>query len=199
MNALTTADRSEEIERYLAGVAAALADLPGNLRQELLEDLPDHLAEIAADDPASLDSRLGPPPAYAAELRAAAGVDATTSKRRNDRWTDVVAAVRPHVHTVDERVGRLIGYDRLADLLVQLRPRLVDSPRLPLRGRPAPRKTRRPARPKNRRGARRTCQAVPPAAPAPAPPRRRATPTAGSACSSSSTTGTCRPAGRPAS
>lgn len=111
-----------EIDRYFAGVSAALADLPEQVRQELLEDLPDHLAEIAADDPASLDERLGPPPAYAAELRAAAGLDVTAPKRRANRLDAAVAALRPHLRTFDEQVGQLIGYDRLVDFLVQLRP-----------------------------------------------------------------------------
>jgi hypothetical protein len=122
MNTSIAADRAPEIERYLAGVTAALADLPEKVRQELLDDLPDHLAEIAADDPAPLDSRLGSPPAYAAELRAAVGVDVTKHRHHADRWAEVVAQVRPHLRTFDERVGRLIGYDRLVDLLVQLRP-----------------------------------------------------------------------------
>lgn len=118
MNASAAPGRADEIERYLAGVSAALADLPVPVRQELLEDLPDHLAEIAADDPATLDSRLGPPPAYAAELRAAIGVDVTKHRQR----AGVLAALRPHARTFDEKVGRLIGYDRLVDFLVQLRP-----------------------------------------------------------------------------
>ena len=111
-----------EIERYISGVSAALADLPDPVRQELLEDLPDHLAEIAADDPASLDDRLGPPASYAAELRAATGVDVGKHERSPARVAATIAALRPHARTFDETVGRMIGYDRLVDFLVQLRP-----------------------------------------------------------------------------
>lgn len=111
-----------EVERYISGVSAALADLPDAVRQELLEDLPDHLAEIAADDPASLDDRLGPPASYAAELRAATGVDVEKRERSPQRVAATIAALRPHARTFDETVGRLIGYDRLVDFLVQLRP-----------------------------------------------------------------------------
>jgi hypothetical protein len=111
-----------EIERYISGVSAALADLPDPVRQELLEDLPDHLAEIAADDPASLDDRLGPPASYAAELRAATGVDVGKHERSPARVAATIAALRPHARTFDETVGRLIGYDRLVDFLAQLRP-----------------------------------------------------------------------------
>jgi hypothetical protein len=119
MNGRTAASRAAEIDQYIDGVWDALCDLPDDVRQELLEDLPDHLAEIAADDPASLDSRLGPPSAYAAELRAATGVEVTKHRRSRP---DVIATLRPHAHTFDKKVGELIGYDRLVDFLVQLRP-----------------------------------------------------------------------------
>jgi hypothetical protein len=118
----TALSRAAEIDRYIDGVAAALADLPDDERQELLEDLPDHLAEIAADDPASLDSRLGPPPAYAAELRAATGVDAAKDRRRVNQFVEAWTTVRPHLMAFDEKVGQLIGYDRLTEFLVLLRP-----------------------------------------------------------------------------
>jgi len=59
---------------YASAVRAALAGLPAEHREVLLEDLEDHLAEIAAESGGSLDERLGTPEAYAAELRAAYGV-----------------------------------------------------------------------------------------------------------------------------
>lgn len=122
MNASTAPSRAAEVERYIAGVSAALADLPDSVRQELLEDLPDHLAEIAADDPAALDDRLGSPEAYAAELRAATGVDVSDPGPRRDRLAETITALRPHALAFDAKVGQLIGYDRLVDFLVQLRP-----------------------------------------------------------------------------
>lgn len=59
---------------YLAAVGAALADLPAADRADLLDDVAQHLAEVAAETDASLSSTLGSPAAYAADLRAAAGL-----------------------------------------------------------------------------------------------------------------------------
>ncbi|MBO3750747.1 hypothetical protein J5X84_32120 [Streptosporangiaceae bacterium NEAU-GS5] len=56
---------------YAQAVRDALADLPEAERDELLEDLDDHLADIAAESETPLEERLGSPEAYAAELRAA--------------------------------------------------------------------------------------------------------------------------------
>ncbi|MEV4175623.1 hypothetical protein [Nonomuraea sp. NPDC049709] len=58
-------------EQYAQAVREALAGHPE--REELLEDLDDHLAEIAADSGLPLEDRLGPPEAYAEELAAAYG------------------------------------------------------------------------------------------------------------------------------
>ncbi|GIH63136.1 DUF1700 domain-containing protein [Microbispora siamensis] len=58
---------------YAAAVREALADLPARDRDALLEDLDEHLAEVAAEPGMSLEERLGSPEAYAAELRAAYG------------------------------------------------------------------------------------------------------------------------------
>ncbi|MEV6031344.1 hypothetical protein AB0L65_09355 [Nonomuraea sp. NPDC052116] len=58
-------------EQYAQAVRDALADHPE--RGELLEDLDDHLAEIAAESELPLEDRLGPPEVYAEELAAAYG------------------------------------------------------------------------------------------------------------------------------
>ena len=59
------------VTEYAAAVRAALADVPEPDRTELLEDLEDHLGEIAVESTESLTARLGTPEAYAAELRSA--------------------------------------------------------------------------------------------------------------------------------
>jgi hypothetical protein len=59
---------------YLEAVEEALAGLPELERQELLDDLADHLTELAAED-GPLADRLGPPDRYAAELVASAGIE----------------------------------------------------------------------------------------------------------------------------
>jgi hypothetical protein len=72
-------------EEYLDGVRAALADLPAPEVAEILDDVRAHLADLTAElggeaDVAALTARLGPPSAYAAELRAAAGYPAAEPK-----------------------------------------------------------------------------------------------------------------------
>lgn len=64
--------------RFLAGVRAALADLPASELQEILDDVRSHLSDLAAElgdalDDRAVAARLGTPAGYAAELRAAAG------------------------------------------------------------------------------------------------------------------------------
>jgi hypothetical protein len=65
-----------EVARYASAVRAAFADLPAAERELLLEDLEDHLQEVAAEAGGPLSERLGRPEAYAAELRASAGLPA---------------------------------------------------------------------------------------------------------------------------
>ncbi len=60
-------------EDYLRGVGSALGDLPWRQRQELLTELRAHLADFPADT--DLTERLGTPDQYAADLRAAEGLE----------------------------------------------------------------------------------------------------------------------------
>ncbi len=70
---------TRQAQDYLAAVEEELADLPGEDRSALLEDLAQHLDSLAAeDDDRPVAVRLGPPAAYAADLRAAAGLPART-------------------------------------------------------------------------------------------------------------------------
>ncbi|SCL19291.1 Uncharacterized membrane protein [Micromonospora rhizosphaerae] len=109
----------QEIADYVDRVRAALADLPPAVRDELTEDLPEHLAEVAAEADGSLVDRLGEPEAYAAELRAAAGADAPAGNRR-------LAAARvrlgARLRALDTRLGPLLGYASTTDFLRLLRP-----------------------------------------------------------------------------
>jgi hypothetical protein len=79
----TTVD--DDVARYAAAVRAAFADLPTPTAELLLEDLEDHLQEVAAEAGGPLEERLGAPAAYAAELRASAGLPAPGSTRRRAR------------------------------------------------------------------------------------------------------------------
>lgn len=115
--------REQEIARYVEEVRQALADLPPQVRDELLEDLPEHLAEVAAETDGPLVDRIGPAQAYAAELRGAAGLRPPAGGRNLDQKISAgVAAVRGRLRAVDAKVGPLIGYARLSDYLPLLRP-----------------------------------------------------------------------------
>jgi hypothetical protein len=71
---------SRQTQDYLAAVEHELADLAGEDRSALLEDLALHLDALAAeDDDRPIAVRLGPPADYAADLRAAAGLPARGS------------------------------------------------------------------------------------------------------------------------
>ncbi len=105
---------------YAAAVREALADLPAGDREALLEDLDDHLAEIAAESGVPLEDRLGSPEAYAAELRAAYGgrtrdADLSVAARVGRRVTGIGGAVHA-------RLLRLPPYRQAAAFLPDLRP-----------------------------------------------------------------------------
>lgn len=89
---MTTTTRNAEVEAYLAGVATALADLPDDDRQDLLDELGAHLDELSHETDAPLHARLGAPADYAAELRAAAGLPPATR-----RVPGIAERLRPHL------------------------------------------------------------------------------------------------------
>jgi hypothetical protein len=75
-------DQASDVATYAASVRAALSDLPSDEAAVLLEDLEDHLREIAAETGGTLTERLGPPEQYAQELRTAYGATTSASPRR---------------------------------------------------------------------------------------------------------------------
>lgn len=88
MNDTIEGAAENQVARYASAVRAAFADLPGPDRELLLEDLEDHLQEVAAEAGGPLAERLGRPEAYAAELRASAGLPApgAPGRRRTGSW-----------------------------------------------------------------------------------------------------------------
>ncbi|SER54611.1 hypothetical protein SAMN05216188_112193 [Lentzea xinjiangensis] len=70
------------VEHYLAGMRAALDDLPPNEVAEIMEDVEAHVAELSTELGAneSVEQRLGPPEQYARELRQAAGYPPRTER-----------------------------------------------------------------------------------------------------------------------
>ncbi|MET0494035.1 MAG: hypothetical protein ABW000_12990 [Actinoplanes sp.] len=118
---ITTAQ--DEINLYVFAVRAALGDLPESLRDELLEDLPEHLAEVLADGVGSLTDRLGSPEAYAAELRSTAGfVGGFPDPPKPNQLREARDQALRVLRVADERVGPLFGYAHASEFLVQLRP-----------------------------------------------------------------------------
>lgn len=110
-----------EVEEYLDAVRAALADLPPETRDDLLEDLPDHLTEVLAEGGA-LRERLGDPVEYAAELRAAAGLDTSETVGRVMSFRDLARRFGAHLERADLTTGRMFGYRRVSDLGRALQP-----------------------------------------------------------------------------
>lgn len=108
----TTTPVPPDLTIYLAGVRAALADLAADERDDLLLDVESHLAEITHEG-ASLTARLGPPDAYAADLRAAAGMPAQPSRDRS--MVRVVLRARSLLRNARARLAPLT---RLADARV---------------------------------------------------------------------------------
>lgn len=82
---MTIMTTSREADAYLEAVREELADLPEEERGELLEDLAQHLSDIASDESRAelpLTELLGAPAEYASELRTAAGLPSKDSRRR---------------------------------------------------------------------------------------------------------------------
>ncbi|WP_433347387.1 HAAS signaling domain-containing protein [Micromonospora sp. CA-111912] len=113
----------QEIADYVTRVRAALADLPPTVRDELTEDLAEHLAEVAVEGDESLAARLGTPEAYAAELRAAAGAGGPAAARNLDqRAAAVTSWLRARLRATDLRLGPILGYAAASEYLRLLRP-----------------------------------------------------------------------------
>jgi len=115
----------DEITAYVEGVRAALAGLSDATRDELLEDLPEHLAEVQAEGIGTLTERLGAPEAYASELRATAGFVGGFPDPPAGRFAQL-RETRDNglrlLNRADLRVGPVIGYPKASDFLILLRP-----------------------------------------------------------------------------
>jgi hypothetical protein len=86
--------QASDVATYAASVRAALSDLPPDQAEILLEDLEDHLREVASEAGGPLTERLGPPEQYAQELRAAYGATHAGGTRQDPALRDLKEAVR---------------------------------------------------------------------------------------------------------
>jgi uncharacterized membrane protein len=80
------------VAEYVAGIEKALADLPAAEVEEIVEDIGQHLSEVAGElgeevSVEALTARLGSPEQYASELRAAAGYPPPTATPAAGRGT----------------------------------------------------------------------------------------------------------------
>src|SRR6266446_6252876 len=107
--------QANDVASYASAVRAALAPLPDAERESLLEDLENHLAEVASESDLSLQERLGPPEDYAAELRSAYGGGNETSSGRHRPARERAAALL-------KSVSSNLTYPDLPALLPELRP-----------------------------------------------------------------------------
>ena len=112
----------QEITDYVDRVRAALVDLPPGVRDELTEDLPEHLAEVAAEGEGALVDRLGTPEAYAAELRAAAGAGEGRRPARFHRLAEAREQAATQLRLLDRQLGPVLGHETVSDFLRPLRP-----------------------------------------------------------------------------
>jgi hypothetical protein len=87
-------DPADDVATYASSVRAALSDLPPDQAEVLLEDLEDHLREVASEAGGPLAERLGPPEQYAQELRAAYGTAHAGGKSQHPALRDLRLAVR---------------------------------------------------------------------------------------------------------
>lgn len=76
---------ADDVAAYAAAVRAALVALPDGERESLLEDLENHLAEVASESDLPLRERLGRPEDYAEELKSAYGAASVRANRKPRR------------------------------------------------------------------------------------------------------------------
>ena len=80
-----------DVAAYLAAVRSSLRDLPEAERDDLVAEVEASLVESAGEG-GSISARLGPPEEFAAELRSAAGLHATTTPQRRSSRLELLAA-----------------------------------------------------------------------------------------------------------
>src|SRR6202521_1979132 len=107
-------DPADDVATYASSVRAALTDLPPAQAEVLLEDLEDHLREVASEAGGPLAERLGPPEQYAQELRAAYGATPAGGSREDPAVRDRRRAVRP--------VTASVWFAQVRAFLPELRP-----------------------------------------------------------------------------
>ncbi len=103
---------------YLARVTEGLHDLPAEEREEMLQDLEAHLAEIEDEE---VDRVLGTPEAFVEEFRVSAGLDAPTAAAR----PGLIDRVRTALDVRSAWLSALVDWPRIRPAWVWTRGWLV--------------------------------------------------------------------------
>jgi hypothetical protein len=103
-----------DVRDYVSALERCLDDLPDADRKDLLEDLEQHIREVAAEGDGTLAERLGAPEAYAEELRASAGLP--------PRVAPTQVGVADRVRASMSRLADLPGVRAVRGFLPDLRP-----------------------------------------------------------------------------
>ena len=113
-----------DVTSYVAAVRAELADLEPDVIEELTGGLEADLTELAAESDTALADRVGAPDAYAAELRAAAGLESPHSRRSPLRAVPrrTGANLREAVESATRSLGSHRSWAQLREFLVVLIP-----------------------------------------------------------------------------
>lgn len=117
---MSMATAHPEVSSYLSALRAHLEDLPEGERQDLLEDLEQHLAEVAAEGEGSLVDRLGPPDLYAAELRSSVGLPPDGGRGLGERLLE--GARRSSIGRMARGVAATSAYGGIRSFVTELRP-----------------------------------------------------------------------------
>ncbi|HLF44107.1 MAG TPA: hypothetical protein VJA46_11380 [Acidimicrobiia bacterium] len=104
--------------RYLEQVRDQLSDLPEEEREEIVQDLEAHLAEL---DDGRIEAELGDPVAFAAEFRSSAGLDEPTHL---PRW-DAVRRLRDRLDDRAQRLARFTHWSTVRPVWIWARGWLV--------------------------------------------------------------------------
>jgi len=104
--------------RYLEQVRDQLSDLPEEEREEIVQDLEAHLAEL---DDGRIEAELGDPVAFAAEFRSSAGLDEPTPL---PRW-DAVRRLRDRLDDRAQRLARFTHWSTVRPVWIWARGWLV--------------------------------------------------------------------------
>lgn len=109
-----TTTLSKTKAEYLDMVASGLADLPEDDREEVIQDLRAHLAELDEDE---VEAALGLPEAFVAEFRSSAGLDDSTHKA----WKWPLTRTRARLEKASHRLAEVTRWQTIRPVWIWTR------------------------------------------------------------------------------